>query len=92
RGRESYLSFCSPCHGNFGRGNSRLQGQFPNPPTLHSDKARDWPDGNLYHVIAEGQNVMPGYAPQISREDRWAIVHHVRVLQRAHNAKESDLK
>ncbi len=92
RGKERYLTFCSPCHGNFGRGNSRLQGQFPNPPALHSDRARDWPDGNLYHVITEGQNVMPGYAPQISRDDRWAIVHHVRVLQRAHNAKEADLR
>jgi mono/diheme cytochrome c family protein len=53
---------------------------------------RDWPDGNVYHVITEGQNVMPGYGSQISREDRWAIIHYIRVLQRAHNAKESDLK
>ncbi|MCK5571789.1 MAG: DUF3341 domain-containing protein [Bacteroidetes bacterium] len=92
RGKKRYLTFCSPCHDNFGRGGSRLQGQFPNPPTLHSDKARDWPDGNLYHVITEGQNVMPGYASQIDRADRWAIVHYVRVLQRAHNPKESDMK
>ncbi len=38
------------------------------------------------------QKVMPSYASQIPRDDRWAIVHYVRVLQRAHNAKESDLK
>jgi mono/diheme cytochrome c family protein len=92
RGRQQFMTFCSPCHGNFGRGDSRLQGQFPNPPTLHSDKARQWPDGNLYHVITEGQNVMPSYASQIPRDDRWAIVHYVRVLQRAHYAKETDLR
>jgi mono/diheme cytochrome c family protein len=92
RGRQKYLTFCSPCHGNFGRGDSRLAGQFPNPPTLHSDKARQWPDGNIYHVITEGQNVMPSYASQIPRDDRWAIVHYVRVLQRAHNAREADLR
>jgi mono/diheme cytochrome c family protein len=69
-----------------------LRGQFPNPPTLHSDKVRAWPDGNLFHVITEGQNVMPGYASQISRDDRWAIINYLRVMQRAHNAKESDLK
>jgi mono/diheme cytochrome c family protein len=92
RGKAKYLTFCSPCHGNFGRGDSRLQGQFPNPPTLHSDKVRNWPDGNVYHVMTEGQNVMPSYASQIAREDRWAIVHYLRVLQRAQNAKESDLK
>lgn len=92
RGKSKFLTYCSPCHGNFGSGDSRLAGQFPSPPTLHSDKVRNWPDGNLYHVITEGQNVMPSYATQISREDRWAIVHYVRVLERAHNAKESDLR
>jgi hypothetical protein len=92
RGKSKYLTFCSPCHGNFGRGDSRLQGQFPNPPTLNSDKVRNWPDGNIYHVITEGQNAMPSYAPQISRDDRWAIIQYIRILQRAQNAKENDLK
>jgi mono/diheme cytochrome c family protein len=92
RGKSKYLTFCSPCHGNFGRGDSRLQGQFPNPPTLHSDKVRNWPDGNIYHVMTDGQNIMPSYATQVSKDDRWAIVQHIRVLQRAQNAKESDLK
>jgi mono/diheme cytochrome c family protein len=92
RGKSKYLTFCSPCHGNFGRGDSRLQGQFPNPPTLNSDKVRNWPDGSIYHVITEGQNIMPSYASQISREDRWAIIQYIRILQRAQNAKESDLK
>ncbi len=62
RGKTKFLTYCSPCHGNFGRGDSRLRGQFPSPPTLHSDKVRNWPDGNIYHVITEGQNVMPSYA------------------------------
>jgi len=92
RGHQRFLTFCSPCHGNFGRGDSRLQGQFPTPPTLHSDKVRSWPDGSIYNVLTEGQNVMPGYASQISRDDRWAIIHYIRVLQRAQHAKESDLK
>ena len=92
RGKSKYLTFCSPCHGNFARGDSRLQGQFPNPPTLHSDKVRSWTDGRMYHVITEGQNAMPSYAPQISSEDRWAIIQYIRVLQRAQNVKESELK
>jgi len=92
RGKTKFLTYCSPCHGNFARGDSRLRGQFPNPPTLHSERVRNWPDGNIYHVITEGQNVMPSYASQIGRDDRWAIVHYVRVLQRAQNAKESDLR
>ena len=34
---------------------------------------------------------MPSYEKQISREDRWAIIHYVRVLQRSLNAKDSDI-
>jgi mono/diheme cytochrome c family protein len=92
RGKARFLTYCSPCHGNFARGDSRLHGQFPNPPTLNTEKVRNWPDGAIYHVITEGQNVMPSYAAQIARDDRWAIIHYLRVLQRAQNAKESDLK
>ncbi len=91
-GKKKFLTFCSPCHGNFGSGDSRLNGQFPNPPTLHSDKVRNWPDGNIFHVITEGQNIMPSYTTQVSREERWAIVQYVRALQRSHYAKESDVQ
>ncbi|MCX8057766.1 MAG: DUF3341 domain-containing protein [Ignavibacteria bacterium] len=91
-GKQKYLTFCSPCHGNFGEGDSRLRGQFPNPPTLHSDKLRNMKDGGIYHIITDGQNVMPSYASQITEEERWAIVHYIRVLQRSLNPKESDLR
>ncbi len=91
-GKKKYLTFCSPCHGNFGNGDSRLNGQFPNPPTLHSDKVRNWPDGAIFHTITVGQNVMPAYQYQISRDERWAVVKYIRTLQRAYNAKESDLR
>jgi mono/diheme cytochrome c family protein len=91
-GQRKFLTYCSPCHGNFGDGDSRLAGQFPNPPTLHSDRARNFADGMIYHIITNGQNVMPSYASQVTREQRWAIVNYIRALQRAKNASDSDLK
>ena len=91
-GERKYLTYCSPCHGNFGDGDSRLAGQFPNPPTLHSEHARNFQDGLIYHIITVGQNVMPSYSSQVTREERWAIVNYVRALQRAKNATDSDLK
>lgn len=74
-GQHKYLIYCSPCHGNFGDGDSRLRGQFPNPPTLHSNRAREFSDGMIYHIITSGQNVMPSHASQVTREERWAIVN-----------------
>lgn len=91
-GQRKYDTFCSPCHGYHGEGDSRLHGQFPNPPTLHSEKVRTWSDGRIFHVITEGQNIMPSYSSQLTVDERWAIVHYIRTLQRALNAKESDLK
>jgi mono/diheme cytochrome c family protein len=90
-GKKKFLTFCSPCHGNTADGDSRLRGQFPNPPTLHTDKIRQYPDGRIYHIITIGQNSMPSYASQISREERWAIINYLRVLQRAKNANPEDL-
>ena len=90
-GKAKFDTYCSPCHGYFAEGDSRLRGQFPSPPSLHSKRAIEFSDGMIYHIITNGQNVMPSYASQITREERWAIVNYVRVLQRAKNASESDL-
>jgi mono/diheme cytochrome c family protein len=91
-GKKKFLTFCSPCHGNTGDGDSRLRGQFPNPPTLHSQRARDFSDGMIYHVIVNGQNIMPPYDAQTTVEERWAVVHYIRALQRAKNARLTDLQ
>lgn len=92
KGKQKFNTFCSPCHGNYGKGDSRLNGQFPNPPTLHSEKVRNWKDANIYHVIMNGQNIMPSYAKQTTDEERWAIIHYIRVLQRSQNPLETDFK
>jgi len=34
---------------------------------------------------------MPGYAHQISPDDRWSIVGYLRVLQRSQNARIDDV-
>lgn len=91
-GKKKFLTFCSPCHGNYGDGDSRLRGQFPNPPSLHSQKVREWNDGNIYHIIVNGQNVMPSYESQITVDERWAIVNYIRVLQKAKNASLEEIQ
>lgn len=91
-GKKRFDTYCSPCHGYYGKGDSRLRGQFPAPPSLHSQKVTNWKDANIYHVITNGQNTMPSYASSISRDDRWAIIHYLRVLQRSQNAPDSDFE
>ncbi len=90
-GQKKFLTFCSPCHGNYGDGDSRLRGQFPKPPSIHSQKVRDFADGNIYHIMMVGQNTMPSYANQVTNEEAWAIVNYVRVLQKAKNATANEI-
>jgi hypothetical protein len=91
-GKAKFNTYCSPCHDYNGTGIARLNGQFPNPPSLHSDKVRNWKDGHIYHVITVGQNTMPSYASQLNETERWQVITYLRALQRAMNAKEEDLK
>ncbi|PKL81909.1 MAG: hypothetical protein CVV24_12845 [Ignavibacteriae bacterium HGW-Ignavibacteriae-3] len=91
-GQQKYDTFCSPCHGYHAEGDSRLRGQYPNPPTLHSDKVRKWSDGRIFAVLTDGQNIMPSYSTQLTVDEKWAVINYVRALQRALNAKESDLQ
>lgn len=90
-GKKKFNTYCSPCHGFHGEGDSRLRGQFPNPPSLHTDRIRKWSDGRIYHVIQMGQGIMPSYASQLTTEERWAIILYIRALERSLNAKEGDL-
>ena len=50
-----------------------------------------YPDGKLYWTIVNGKNAMPSQAADLSTDERWAVVHYVRALQRAQNAKDEDL-
>jgi len=38
-------------------------------------------DGEFFEVITNGKGTMPAYGPRIAPDDRWAIVHYIRVLQ-----------
>jgi len=91
RGEKVFMTFCVVCHGPTGDGHGYQVPPFPQPPQLFSQKVMDWPDGRIFHVITRGQNVMPSYAAQILPEDRWAVIHYVRVLQRAAHPTPADL-
>lgn len=90
-GQESFNTYCVVCHGPQGLGNGSVVPKFPRPPVLTSDKIRNWKDGEIYHTIMMGQNLMPSYASQTTPKQRWAIAHYIRALQRADRPTEHDL-
>ncbi len=92
RGQLMYSTYCMVCHGPAGEGDGSIIPKFPRPPSLHNDKVRSWSDGRIYHVITVGQNLMPSYRTQVEAQDRWAIIHYLRALQRSKKPSAEDLK
>ncbi|PCJ60523.1 MAG: hypothetical protein COA79_08095 [Planctomycetota bacterium] len=93
RGQKDFKTYCTPCHGEIGDGGNTgtLRGGHFAPPSLHSGKLKKATDGFIYQIIIRGQNTMPSYAKQIPVENRWAIIHYIRALQRAKDANVKDL-
>lgn len=92
RGELMFNTYCIACHGKAGEGDGLVAPKMIKPPSLTSEKIRNYADGSIFHVMTRGQNIMPSYAAQILEKDRWAIVHYVRALQRAKHPTPEDLK
>jgi mono/diheme cytochrome c family protein len=84
RGAALYARYCTPCHAVNGEGMGPvvLRG-FPPPPSFKAARAMSLKDGELHHILTRGQNGMASYAAQLSIEERWMVVRHIRTLQGA---------
>ncbi len=92
-GRKAYANRCEVCHGAIGNGMGSLTAAYGGKAAnLQAQQFRDYPDGKIYWVLVNGKNNMPSHAPYLTVDERWAVVHYVRALQRAQNAKDEDLK
>ncbi|MCC6552574.1 MAG: cytochrome c [Polyangiaceae bacterium] len=81
RGKKLFATYCQLCHGPQGLGDGQLIGRFPRPPSLVAEHARGLPDGQIFHIVSQGQGNMPPHGVQILPVDRWRLVLHVRSLQ-----------
>lgn len=85
RGQERFTIFCATCHGAAGDGKGsviypRLN---PRPANLANDpNIVGLQDGYYFDVVTNGKGTMFPYGGRISIEDRWAIIAHIRELQK----------
>jgi mono/diheme cytochrome c family protein len=84
-----YLINCGICHGAKLDGNGPLykdgNGPFPaKPATLVGDaKYEAMPDGQMFYSMTYGKNLMGSYASQLTRKQRWMIIHYIKSKQAA---------
>jgi S-disulfanyl-L-cysteine oxidoreductase SoxD len=80
RGRELYAVYCTPCHGESGKGDGPVTPRFIPPPDLTRPDVQAKPDGHFSYYIGFGGAVMPAYGEALSVTERWDIVNHLRAL------------
>ena len=92
RGQQRFNINCAICHDQAGSGNGIIKSYgLTTVASLQDERIRTMPDGYLFSVITNGKNTMGAYGPQISVEDRWAIVAYLRALHKSQGVKVADL-
>lgn len=81
-GRTRFETFCAPCHGVAGDGESVVAENMTlrPPPSLVDARIQGFLPGRVYQVIVEGYGLMRSYEGNIALLDRWAIVAYLKVL------------
>jgi len=90
QGRAKFEIHCSPCHGLLGDGISPVASQMSlrQPPDLHH--IRNSSPGHIFQVVSEGFGLMASYAPELTPEERWAVVAYLQALRRSQSATLAD--
>ncbi len=89
RGKNRFETFCAPCHGILGNGQSAVSADMARrkPPALTDPRFEQEPDAEIYQVISHGYGLMPSYGDRLEPRDRWAVVSYVRVLALSQRAQ-----
>jgi mono/diheme cytochrome c family protein len=93
RGRERFDTFCAPCHGIDGSGESLVARHMTlrRPPSLLVEPVASFPAGRVFRVAGGGYGLMPGFAHELPPADRWAVVAYLHALQRSQSTELASL-
>ncbi len=80
-GKKLYVTYCTPCHGNTGKGDGIAAASVnPKPADHTSDKVQSEPDGSLYWKMTEGRGPMISYKQLLKDDQRWQLVCYIKTL------------
>ncbi len=84
-GNTLYKAYCSPCHGDKGKGDGPASASLnPKPADHTSEMVQAESDGTLFYKISEGHEhtAMPPFKAVLSADQRWAVVNYIRTLSK----------
>ena len=79
-----YNIYCGICHGAKmdAQGPLGTGGKIPAIANLTLQQYVDMPPGTMFHSITYGKGNMGSYASQLTRKQRWEVVHYVKAMQK----------
>jgi mono/diheme cytochrome c family protein len=83
-GLTIYQEYCSECHGIDGTGTVPAARDFRDV-----DYMRGETPASFYTAITEGQGEMPGYADELTSDDRWDVVFYIWQMSTSANLIET---
>ena len=87
-GKTLYQAYCTPCHGDKGKGDGPASASLnPKPADHTSAMVQAESDGALYYKISEGHahTAMPPFKAVLNADQRWAIINYMRTLAKKSN-------
>lgn len=77
-----YDDRCAHCHGDKGSGDGPDASMYKTPPGVLSDTriVGAETDGEIFWKITNGRRPMPGFAKELTAEQRWQLVDFIRSL------------
>jgi copper resistance protein D len=83
RGHRLYEDRCALCHGARGKGDGESAGTLRVPPANLTDPhVLGHAEGDIFWWLTAGipESAMPGYARELSADERWDLVNWVRTM------------
>lgn len=83
-GKTLYTSYCTPCHGDKGKGDGPAAAALNPKPADHTSASMlSETDGSLFYKISEGRTPMPQYKTTFTEKQRWELVTYIRTLNKS---------
>ncbi|MFA6147589.1 MAG: cytochrome c [bacterium] len=82
-GKELFGIYCTPCHGESGKGNGPVAKKFvPTPADISgTGHGSHHPEGDLFAVVTHGRNGMPPFRSDLTAKERWLVVAFLKTLK-----------
>jgi mono/diheme cytochrome c family protein len=82
-GKELYGIYCTPCHGESGKGDGPVAKKFvPTPVDISaSGHGSHHPEGDLFAIVTHGRNGMPPFRSDLTEKERWLVISYLRTLK-----------